>query len=449
VVAPAASGTTVAVEFLSADTVPLYAVLGGTWEATLVTTATAVLSARFVASVVEANGTTVVVPLLGQSALFPVPVAPTTTTTTLTVALPPAGTFFDVTHRLRLQLEVVNPGGVAQVTIDVQGATPSRVLTTAVTTSPGGAIPDGSAYSDYLFWNGAGAWEVGSTSVHIGAGAGLTAQSNLCVAVGDRAGSSGQSESAVAVGIQAGELDQETGAMAIGSRAGGISQSEYAVAVGFGAGFNNQSNDAVAVGNLAGQVSQQQCAVAVGSQAGYATQGQYAVAVGASAGYDSQGDFAVAAGASAGYHLQSDGAVAVGTQAGLSLQGENAVAVGFQAGNSGQGANAVAIGYLTATVAQPPDSVCVGPNNTMQGVTGGVVIGQNITLTTSTDVANYGAVVLNGSNSNLFITPLSVSSGVTAGFWVTPVRNVSSIAGFVPMYYNTTTKEVVTYTPPP
>jgi hypothetical protein len=64
VVAPAASGTTVAVEFLSADTVPLYAVLGGTWEATLVTTATAVLSARFVASVVEANGTTDVPSLL-------------------------------------------------------------------------------------------------------------------------------------------------------------------------------------------------------------------------------------------------------------------------------------------------------------------------------------------------------------------------------------------------
>jgi len=445
VVAAADPGTTVAAEFLSADNVPLYAVLGGTWEATLITTATAVLSARFVASVVEANGTTVVVPLLGQSALFPVPVAPTTTTTTLTVALPPAGTFFNVSHRLRLQLEVVNPGVVAQnVTIDVQGATPSRVLTTAVTTSPGGAIPDGTAYSDYLYWNGSGAWEVGSTGVHIGAGAGFPPQGDFGVAVGASAGSSYQGDNAVAIGFQAGFDTQGYSSVAIGSGAGFFKQEYQAVAIGASAGNVDQSFACVAVGYNAGLANQLQAATAVGAGAGASNQGTQAVALGNEAGYSNQRPNAVAAGYQAGFTLQGEGAVAVGFQAGNSGQGENAVAVGFQAGNSGQGANAVAIGYLTATVAQPLDSVCVGPNNTMQGVTGGVVIGNQVTLTTGA-AATYGAVVLNGTN-----TALSVGLSVLqpAGFWVTPVRNVNDATGLIPMYYDPTTKEVVTVSLP-
>jgi hypothetical protein len=461
VVAAADPGTTVAAEFLSADNVPLYAVLAGTWEVTLITTATVVLSARFVASVVEANGTTVVVPLLGQSALFPVPVAPTTTTTTLTVALPPAGTFFNVSHRLRLQLEVVNPGDVPQnVTIDVQGATPSRVLTTAVTTSPGGAIPDGTAYSDYLYWNGSGAWEVGSTGVHIGAGAGLPPQGLQAVAVGPFAASDTQGDFGVAVGASAGYSGQGNNAVAMGSFAGFDTQGYSSVAIGSGAGFFKQEYQAVAIGASAGNVdqsfacvavgynaglaNQMEAATAVGAGAGASNQGTQAVALGNEAGYSNQRPNAVAAGYQAGFTLQGEGAVAVGFQAGNSGQGENAVAVGFQAGNSGQGANAVAIGYLTATVAQPLDSVCVGPNNTMQGVTGGVVIGNQVTLTTGA-AATYGAVVLNGTN-----TALSVGLSVLqpAGFWVTPVRNVNNATGLIPMYYDPTTKEVVTVTLP-
>jgi hypothetical protein len=437
-------GTAVATQYLSPADVPLYAVLAGTWEVTFVTTATAVLSARFVAHVVESDGVTVVA-LLGQTALFPLPVAPTTTTTTLPVALPPAGTFFDVTHRIRLQLVVVNTSGVLQgLTVTVQGDEPSRVLTTAVTISPGSAIPGGTNYSDYLFWNAAGgAWEVGSTRVHIGANAGITAQAVLCVAVGNRAGASSQGAQAVAVGPQAGELTQEPGAVAIGFRAGGTGQGLNSVAVGFGAGFNTQRAGAVAVGNVAGQVTQGLSAVAVGNQAGFATQGQLAVAVGASAGGDLQGAQAVALGAEAAYTNQQPNAVAVGYQAGFTLQGAAAVAVGFQAGLSGQGANAVAIGFSTATVNQAANSVCVGPENVLQGVTGAVVIGNQVTLTTTTDVAPYGAVVLNGTTTPLTIGPLDAL--VPAGFWVTPIRNVDVSDNLIPLYYNSDTFEVVTF----
>jgi hypothetical protein len=85
----------------------------------------------------------------------------------------------------------------------------------------------------------------------------------------------------------------------------------------------------------------------------------------------------------------------------------------------------------------------VGPENVLQGVTGAVVIGNQVTLTTTTDVAPYGAVVLNGTTTPLTIGPLDAL--VPAGFWVTPIRNVDVSDNLIPLYYNSDTFEVVTF----
>ena len=78
----------------------------------------------------------------------------------------------------------------------------------------------------------------------------------------------------------------------------------------------------------------------------------------------------------------------------------------------------------------------------MQGVTGAVVVGRDIQLTAGVGVT-FGAVVLNGSNDSLVIPALSVASGITAGFWVAPVRGITAgqAAGFLSVVYNPTTKE--------
>jgi len=78
-------------------------------------------------------------------------------------------------------------------------------------TGPTGSLSvSGSNYSDYIYWNSTGtppAWAVGTTSVHLGGGAGQGAGVGS-VAIGYQAGYSAQGSYAVAVGYQAGYSSQ-------------------------------------------------------------------------------------------------------------------------------------------------------------------------------------------------------------------------------------------------
>ena len=150
---------------------------------------------------------------------------------------------------------------------------------------------------------------------------------------------------------------------------------------------------------LGAGVSQGSSSIAIGASAGATGQLNKAVAIGLFAGNTGQGSSSVAIGDFAGSTNQSTSAVAIGTSAGINNQGSYSVAVGYAAGNQNQGANSIAIGFLAG--------------NSNQGET---------------------SIVLNASGASL--------AGATGGFFVKPVRNITSLTGFSALYYNPTTGEI-------
>jgi hypothetical protein len=85
-------------------------------------------------------------------------------------------------------------------------STTKEVVYDTITSS---ILPAGSNYSDYLFWdNNTGKWQVGSTTLHLGAGAGTTGQSSGAIALGIQAGYTGQPANAIAIGSFAGMTNQ-------------------------------------------------------------------------------------------------------------------------------------------------------------------------------------------------------------------------------------------------
>lgn len=264
------------------------------------------------------------------------------------------------------------------------------------------ALPDGSEYSDYLFWNGS-KWAVDTANqVHIGNNAGQTSQGTNSVAIGNLAGKSTQGAGAVALGNQSGEVNQGANSVAIGNLAGQTSQTAGSIVLnasgaaqntgqaGFfvnpirnatnsnavlynattkeltydtassggttlpngtkysnyafwnGSAWATETTDIVHVGANAGQTNQGEGAVAIGNVAGNLNQNGDAVAIGNAAGQTSQGPNTVAVGALSGASSQGEGAVAIGSAAGDTSQGDFAVAIGFGAGAiTAQGANTI------------------------------------------------------------------------------------------------------------
>lgn len=217
----------------------------------------------------------------------------------------------------------------------------------APTGSGGGSLPDGTNYSDYIFWDTlSSSWGVGGDTVHLGSFAGLSGQTQYNVAIG-----------------------YESGLLAQGA------SGNYAVAIGYQSGRTNQMENSTALGTWAGYQNQGSNAVAVGIAAGYQNQGSVAVAMGDSAGATSQGQYAVGLGFVAGGTNQGQSAVAVGYNAGNTNQGQRAVAVGVGAGKINQGQNSIAIGASAGETGQPANSIVLNATNTtLSGVANGFVV---------------------------------------------------------------------------
>jgi len=139
--------------------------------------------------------------------------------------------------------------------------------------------------------------------------------------------------------------------------------------------------------------------VHIGLGAGATGQSDKTVAIGRFAGNTGQGSSSVAIGDFAGSTNQAISAIAIGTSAGINNQGSYSVAIGYGAGNQNQGTNSIAIGFQAATANQGDTSI-----------------------------------VLNASGAPL--------AGATGGFFVKPVRNITSLTGFSALYYNPTTGEI-------
>jgi hypothetical protein len=332
-------------------------------------------------------------------------------------------------------------------------------------TGPAGSFGlTGTTFGDYIYYDGA-EWEVGSTLIRLGSGAGQTNQGAQAIALGQNAGNTNQSASAVAIGDSAGRTNQGIAALAFGGGAGYDTQGNFATAIGNGAGYlsqgigglavgnssgySNQGTYALAVGNQAGESNQGQYSVAIGYQAGQASNlGQYAVAIGAFAaqnssnktgsiavgwyaGNSNQGQSAIAIGQESGYSNQSQFATAVGFQAGYSNQGNDSVAIGTNAGSYGQATTSVAIGYQAGCNAQSTNSVAIGTSagSDAQG-SNSIAIGYK--AGESNQVA--GSIILNAGASAL--------NGNNAGLYINPIREVAPAAQ-AGLFYDTVAKEVI------
>jgi hypothetical protein len=320
-----------------------------------------------------------------------------------------------------------NLGPVANVTIT--GGTNGQVLTTngsnvlswtTVATGSSSNISNGTSNVSIAtsngnitqFVNGIQTGKLSTTSLSIGANAGLTSQGANSVAFGTAAAETSQGTQSVAVGYLAGQTSQGANTVAIGANAASNSQALGAVAVGFSAGANTQSVGAVAIGYLTASATQGARSVAIGQEAAATNQGSQSVAVGLYAGQTSQGANTVAVGAAAGQTSQGASSIAIGLQSGLTNQGIQSVAIGVLAGNSSQGANSIAIGLQAATTSQGISAIAIGQlagNNTQSAAA--VAIGQNAGLTTQ----GAGAVAIGqnaGSNNQ---ATQSVSLGQNSG----------------------------------
>lgn len=191
--------------------------------------------------------------------------------------------------------------------------------------------------------------------------------------------------------------------------------STNSVVFGYLAGDTGQSSDGVAIGNQAGKTSQQQGSVAIGAYAGETSQGYKSVAIGLESGQTSQGAFSVAVGLHAGQTNQQNSSVAIGHVAGQTGQGTDSVAVGVGAGINYQGYNSVAVGNRAGagyTTPQGNNAIAIGAS------------------------AGYNHQVDNSIALNASGAPLNPDN---AGFYVNPVRNVSTANV---MFYNAATSEV-------
>ncbi len=174
-------------------------------------------------------------------------------------------------------------------------------------TGPNGStnIPDGTNYSDYLFWDGTG-YAVGQESVHLGSSAGQFNQTATAIAIGFIAGSNNQGYNSIAIGQQAGQ----------------VNQSDYAISIGRDAGLNEQKSNSIAIGQNAGRTIQSSNAIAIGEKSGLNNQGINSIAIGQNAGSSNQGNYAIAIGTNSGNSNQPEGSIILNTDS-LGLNATN------------------------------------------------------------------------------------------------------------------------------
>ena len=232
------------------------------------------------------------------------------------------------------------------------------------------------------------------------------------IGIGINAGSNTQGSNAVAIGNETAMNTQGSNAVAIGAYTAGITQGSNAVAVGNQVAYTNQGASAIAIGNETASINQGENAIAIGSSTGYNNQGSYALAVGGSAGNNNQGSYAIAVGVNSGNNIQGSNAIAIGNETGNENQGSHAVAVGNMAGKTNQGSTAISIGSNAGRDNQGENSIAIGSN-----------AGKNN--------QNSNSIILNATGADLDTT--------TSGFFVDPIRNVSSSNA---LFYNTATKEI-------
>jgi len=298
---------------------------------------------------------------------------------------------------------------------------------------------------------GAGYNHQGINSIAIGQNTGSNYQGNSSISIGDEASNQYQGNLSISIGKRAGDQYQGNLSIAIGAYAANITQGIESIAIGNQAAPINQGTYAVAIGSrAAGNVSaagQGAGATAIGQDAGYTDQGVEAVAIGIQAGWGNQGVQAVAVGPYAGYTGQQSHAVAIGYDVGGENQGTRAIAIGSGAGTYEQGAYSIALGDISGHgnpggPGQGTQSVAIGRGAGQTQGNNAVAIGTYAGSTVQDDYSvaiGYLAGATNTAANSIILSTQELNS-TTSGFFVDPVRNVTS--GNV-LVYDTNNKEVL------
>ena len=288
-------------------------------------------------------------------------------------------------------------------------------------------------------------------AIAIGGGAGLLNQGIQAIAIGQSAGTAYQNSQAIAIGFSAGNEGQGFGSIAIGNFSGISYQGEKSIAIGSGAGGYSQARDSIAIGSSTLNSARYSiCINATGDTLGafnenslvvapirtendltglnslfYNTISKEIVVSGTEGGgtlrpefinfssdkvriggnndanFQNQESACIAIGYNAGLNNQATAGVAIGFHAGYSSQGQGAVALGWNAGHLFQGQNSVAIGNQAGKAFQYPNSICIN------------------------------------ATGNDLVTPGNDTCVIK------PIRNETNISGFLQLYYNPTTGELV------
>ena len=184
------------------------------------------------------------------------------------------------------------------------------------------------------------------------------------------------------------------------------------VSSGLNAGLTSQGADCVAIGNLAGENTQGLKSVAIGFNAGRTTQGATAIAIGALAGLTSQGASAIALGNQTARLNQSDFSVALGAQAGYNALALNAIAIGYLAAYTSSVANSICLNGTGATFNPSQAGFFVKP---LRGVSTGLIAG-GLYYDSTTGELQYSTsttTTLNASTATTISSPTTTITGTT------------------------------------
>lgn len=247
----------------------------------------------------------------------------------------------------------------------------------------------GACTGDYLVYNGT-TWVLGSSqdssSVFLGCGAGQFSSRSALV-------------ESVAVGVVAGNN--------FGAQSG-----TRLVSVGYNAGYQNQGTGTVAIGYSAASGAGDSVSIGEGT-----------VAIGRNAVADTtqEGVVAIGDGAAAGFMYV--GSIGLGRNVAADGAGEGSIVIGAGAGASFTNDGAIVIGAGAGAAEIGANSIVIGPG------AGPTAIGSNYIVL---DTALAGGV--------------TTFDGSTAGFYVNPIRQVTSGPTGIPLYYVPETREVIALT---
>jgi len=205
------------------------------------------------------------------------------------------------------------------------------------------ALPIGTNWSDYLYWDpnpAPGAWKVDGNKIHIGGFSGETGQS---------------SDFPVALGFGAGNLNQKS----------------YAIAIGLNSGGENQGIESTCCGNNSGAFDAGDQSVCIGDRAGETTCGQSSVSVGSKSGKLNMGDSSIAIGLRSQEENSGQNSIGIGVEASRFSSGEGSIGIGDNANHNLSGIHSIAIGDHSGGESTAPYSICIGENagrNTISGL---------------------------------------------------------------------------------